>query len=98
MGAAVAVIVAKEKQIVNAFRRAGALEPGSSVSPISIGVTDRIAFRSLQRREVLREANPGTFYLDEQSWGDLRGMRRRIGLALLLAVLLGALVLWMQKS
>ena len=97
MGAAVAVILAKEKEIVDAFRRTGALDPGSSVSPTSIGVADRVAFRALQRREVLREATPGSFYLDEQSWSALRGMRRRMGLALLLAVLLGALLLWMRR-
>lgn len=97
MGAAVAVIVIKEQQVVEAFRRAGALDPGSAVSPAVIGVSDQAAFRRLRQYEVLREANSGTFYLDAQSWTSRRDQRRRLGLLLLLAVLLGALVLWMKK-
>ena len=98
MGAAVAVIVIKEKQVVKAFRQAGAIDPGSAVVPTSIGVTNKIAFRKLLQHEVLREAGSGTFYLDEQSWENFRGQRRRLGLMLLLAVLIGALVLWTQRS
>jgi len=98
VGAAVAVIVAKEQKIVELFRRAGAVEPGSAVTPAGIGVPDMMAFRRLCQHDVLREAAPGTFYLDEQGWGELRGRRRRLGFMLLFAVLVGALVLWLKRS
>ena len=88
MGAsgAVAVILIKEKEIVSAFREAGATSPASAVSTESIGVHERIAFYKLRQRAVLREAGAGLYYVDEPSWEALRGQRWRI--ALLLAILI----------
>jgi hypothetical protein len=98
MGAgAVAVIVARERHIVDAFRRAGALDPRAAVVPATIGVSERIAFRKLRQHAVIRETTPGTFYLDEPSWEALRGQRRRMGLVLLLVILFAAVVMWMKN-
>jgi hypothetical protein len=89
MGApAVAVVIAREKQVVLAFRRAGATSPASAVSPESIGVDRRLAFRRLHERAVLREASSGAFYLDEPSWQALQSTRRRMGLTILTIVVL----------
>jgi hypothetical protein len=89
--AAVAVIVIKEKHIVAAFRHAGATSPEKADTPAAIGVDERAAFHILIRRAVLREAEPGRYYLDEMSWEALRGTRRRrmmlLGVVLLIAVL-----------
>jgi hypothetical protein len=41
--AAAAVIIRKEKRIVEAFRSAGATSPGTAVSPEVLGVHQRIA-------------------------------------------------------
>ena len=93
MGAgAVAVIIAKERHIVEQFRRAGALDARSAVPPASIGVAERLAFRKLRQHAVLREAAPGggLYYLDELSWEALRGMRRRLGIVWLIMVLVAA--------
>ena len=99
MGAgAVAVIVAKEKHIVDAFRRAGAFNAESAVTPATISVSERLAFRKLRQHAVLREARPGSFYLDEPSWQALRSMRRRLGLVWLLVIALAAVVVWMRSS
>jgi hypothetical protein len=68
------------------------------VSPASIGVSETITFDKLRKRAVVREAGPGTYYLDEPSWDALRALRRRLGFMLLLAVLLGALLLWRQAA
>ena len=98
MGAgAVAVIVAKEKHIVEAFRRARAVSTESAVTPGAIGVADQMAFRRLREHAVLREARPGSFYLDEPSWEALRTMRRRLGLALLAVAVLAAVVVWLRS-
>ncbi len=99
MGAsAAAVIIVKEKHIVAAFRRAGATVPERAIVPASIGVEQRLAFRRLRRRAVLREAAPGTLYLDEPAWEALRAMRRRLALVVLLAapivLVLGWLAPW----
>ena len=93
MGAAgVAVILVRERHIVDAFRRAGAVDPRSAVVPTTIGVAERLAFRKLCRRAVLREASTGLFYLDEPSWQALRALRRRVALIGLLIVLFAAVV------
>ena len=99
MGAsAVAVIIAKERHIVDAFRRAGATSATSAIAPGAIGVSERLAFRRLRQRGVLREPSSGIFYLDEPSWQALRATRRRLGLAFLLVALLAAIVLWLGTS
>jgi len=70
--ATAAVILLKEKHIVAAFRQAGATSPSAATAPATIGVHQRLAFKKLQARAVLRETEPGQFYLDELSWGALR--------------------------
>ena len=87
MGAVAAVIVAKEKHIVEAFRGVGATAPAAAVAPGAIGVEERVAFRRLCTRAVLREVGSGGFYLDGPSWEALRAMRRRVALLAVLAVL-----------
>ena len=94
MGAAVAVILSKERHVVEAFERAGATaaeraRPASDlqVEPNSLG------FRRLRRQAVIREARPGEFYLDAEVWAAVRRSRRRLGIALLVAILLAALLL-----
>jgi len=101
VSAAAAVIVAKEKRIVEAFRQVGAVSPAAAVPPAAIGVAERVPFRLLRERAVLREAAPGMFYLDEPSWEALRAMRRRIAVIALLAafvVLAFGLLGWLRLS
>ena len=88
VGAVAAVIVAKEKHIVEAFRSVGATAPAAAVAPGAIGVEERVAFRRLCTRAVLREVGSGAFYLDEPSWEACRAMRRRLALAALAVILL----------
>jgi hypothetical protein len=90
-------LVAKERHIVNAFRRAGAVDARAAVTPSTIGVAERLAFRKLRQHAVLREAGPGAFYLDEPSWEALRSMRRRLALVWLFVVLVAALAVWMRS-
>jgi len=87
VGAVAAAIIAKEKHIVEAFLSVGATAPAAAVALGAIGVAERVAFRRLCTRAVLREAGPGAFYLDEPSWEACRAMRRRVALLALLAVL-----------
>jgi hypothetical protein len=92
--AVAAVVIAKEKRIVDAFRRGGAISVTSAVTPSVIGVSERAAFGRLRKRAVLQEASPGAFYLDEASWQALRATRRRMALGALLVVLLAAIIAW----
>lgn len=85
MGATVAAsaIVARERHIVDAFRRAGATTPDTATTTESLGVSERLAFRILVRDAVLRGSKPGYYYLDEPSWEAKRGIRRRVALVML---------------
>lgn len=84
MGAvAVAVIVAKEREIVEAFRDVGATSPERGVTLDQVGVDERIGFRRLRQHAVIREASPGRYYLDEEVWTAVRATRRRVALVLL---------------
>ena len=96
MGAAVAVLIAKERHIVDAFERRGATTVERGCTPDEVGVeTGRGAWRRLRERSVVRETSPGSgqFYVDLDVWNSLRRMRRRIGLAFLfLVVVMGVVV------
>lgn len=89
MGAAVAaVIAAKERAIVEAFRDAGATALVTALPPEQIGVDENVGFRRLRMHEVIREATPGRYYLDEGVWTAVRRTRRRLIVVLLAVVAL----------
>jgi hypothetical protein len=89
MGAAAAVIIARERRVIEAFTAAGATSPERARPMDSLGVeSDGMALRRLQGHAVIREAEAGRYYLDLPSWQALRRMRRRLVLVLLLAVIL----------
>ena len=61
----------------------------------SLGVGESLALRRLKGRAVIREAAPGTFYLDEGVWTAVRRTRMRMALtfiAIMAVLLLGILV------
>jgi hypothetical protein len=95
MGAAVAVILMKERQIVAAFERAGATAASRGRAPAELDVeADGIGWRRLRDRAIVRESSPGTglYYLDAEVWQATRRTRRRM-VAVALTVLLVGLAL-----
>jgi hypothetical protein len=92
MGAAVTVLLIKERQLVDAFMRAGATSAERAVDPSDLSVDlAGLAGRRLIGRAVLREASSGRYYLDALSWEALRRQRRRVLSVILLLVALMAL-------
>ena len=92
MGAAVAVILIKERHVAEAFVRAGATSAERAVPPEDIGVDlGGVGGRRLLRHAALREGAPGRYYLDERSWHALRSTRRRIAFTLMVVIGLAAL-------
>jgi hypothetical protein len=87
MGAAAAIIIRKERDIVRIYQEAGATAPTKARAPSDLGVHHRVAFNILVRRAVLREVGPDCYYLDEPSWNALRSMRRRVASAVALVLL-----------
>jgi hypothetical protein len=83
MGAAVAaIIVAKEREIVEAFRDVGATTVATALPLDEVGVDENVGFRRLRMHEVVRESAPGRYYLDEGVWTAVQRTRRRVGLTL----------------
>ena len=98
MGAPAAVIVLKERHVVEQFERAGATTPERAVGLDQLGIPNHVAARRLQARAILREAAPGRFYVDLQGWEALRRLRRRLVVVALVVALIvlvgGSLSVW----
>jgi hypothetical protein len=82
--AAAAVIIRKERELVEHFMGAGAVSPSSARSSSDLGVHERFAWMRLVERGVIREAAPGRYYFDEPSWVALRRRRRRLAIVLMI--------------
>jgi hypothetical protein len=80
--AAVAVLIRKERDLVDHFNQAGAVSPSSARSSSDLGVHERLAWSRLLRGGVIREAAQGTYYLDESAWVALGQRRRRMAFIL----------------
>jgi hypothetical protein len=101
MGAAAAVILMKERQLIEAFERAGSLSAAQAVVPEDIGVDQSgVGWRRLRSRAVVRESGEGSgrYYLDLEVWRAVRRTRFRVmaivlivGIAVGLAISLGVL-------
>ncbi|HEY6827928.1 MAG TPA: hypothetical protein VI259_13800 [Gemmatimonadaceae bacterium] len=80
--AAAAMIIRKERELVEHFAEAGAVSPSSARSSSELGVHERFAWIRLVERGVIREAAPGKYYFHEPTWVALRERRRRMALVL----------------
>jgi hypothetical protein len=90
MGAAAvaAVIRRREREVVDDFRAAGALSRETAQSYSAIGLGQSLGLRRLRDRAVIREAAPGTYYLDEEVWAAVRRTRRRVATVFLVILVL----------
>ena len=78
MGAAAAIIMRKQRDIVQTFRASGAVTRERARVPDDLGVDESLVFKGLVRRAELRDAGGGRYYLDEPSWNALRTLRQRM--------------------
>lgn len=88
MGAAVAVILMKERHIAEAFQRAGVVSPERALDPEELNVgTHGVAWRRLLDQAIVREGAAGKYYLDLLSWqASIRMRRRRMAIALFVLI------------
>jgi hypothetical protein len=91
--AAAAIIIRKEKDLVAHFQQARAVSAATAQTLGALRIDEGIALRRLRERAVIREAAPGTFYLDEPSWAALRYVRRRLMTVMLLLALAVAIAI-----
>ena len=89
-----AVILRKERELVDLFRSAGATSPATAKSLYDVGVAEAWPLSRLRKRAIVREASPGRYYLDEEVWAAMRGMRQRIIFMLLGLVALVGFLVW----
>jgi hypothetical protein len=90
-----AIMRRREREVVDDFRAARALSPSTAQSYAAIGLGDSLAIKRLRNRAVIREAAPGTYYLDEEVWAAVRRTRQRVGIvviSMLALALLGILL------
>jgi hypothetical protein len=92
----VAILIRKQHDVVDAFRGADATSPSRALPLHVLGVDDGVSFRRLFANQVIREARPGAFYLDEPGLSALQSLRRRI--ALMLVTLLTLLTAMLTVS
>ena len=97
MGAAAvaAIMRRREQEVIDDFRAAGATSPDRAQSYQAIGLGDSLAIKRLHNRAVIREAAPGTYYLDEEVWAAVIRTRRRLVITVLSIIaltLLGVLL------
>jgi hypothetical protein len=86
--AAIAIMRRREREVVDDFRAAGAISPGTAQSYNALGLGESTALRRLHDRAVIRESAPGVWYLDEEVWTAVRRTRRRLATVMLVIVLL----------
>ncbi len=87
MGAAVVIIVRKQKEIVEVFEGARATTAELARYPDELGIDESHIFRGLVRRAVLRPTGDGRYFLDVPSWVAMKDQRRRVAMVTALAVL-----------
>ena len=95
MGAAVAaIIMMREREIVEAFERAGATTPQSARPFDTMDVeVHGVGMRRLRERAVIREAAPGQYYLDAEVWQAVRRQRQRLATVVILLIVIPLLVM-----
>ena len=99
MGAAViaAAVRMREEEVLEDFRAAGATSPDSAQPYEAIGRGHALALRRLRNRAVIREAAPGTYYLDEEVWAAVRRTRYRVLLVVVAILAILSIGLWLGK-
>ena len=90
-GAVAAMVAAKQRQIINAFRGARATSVTAGRTLADMQLEDGRFFRGMLDRGVIREASPGTYYLDEAAWAASIARRRTIALVVAGLVLIFAI-------
>ncbi len=81
--AVVAIMRRREREVVDDFRAAGAVSPSTAQSYAAVGFGESLALKRLRDRAVIREAEAGTYYLDEEVWAAVRRTRQRIAMILI---------------
>lgn len=84
--AVVAVTMRKERDLREAFIRAGAVNGLEARSLGDLQIAENMMFNRLKNRDVIREAAPGLLYWDDEVYHAMRLHRKRMVLMIAGAV------------
>ena len=87
-------IIAKQNQYLRRFQEAGAISPDTAATLEQVGCRDSQMFKRLVRREVIRQTEPGKFYLDVAAAQAFQQARRQRAMTALLIVVILAVILF----
>jgi hypothetical protein len=84
----------RNRDVVDSFRARNAISRESARTLNELGIARVHELRSLRDMLVVRELDPGRYYLDEEAWGiQLRNARRKVLVVGLLAGLTVVIVI-----
>lgn len=97
MGAAAAVVAASAMQrVLRAFRDASATSMFQARTLADLRLDSNPTLRGLISGGAVKEASPGTYYLDEPAFQALMARRRTTAVVVLMTfVILGAIAAWL---
>jgi CubicO group peptidase (beta-lactamase class C family) len=85
--------------MVGRFEAAGAVSREKAQTLEALGIQRGLILRRLRERAVVREAAPGHYYVDEESWAAVRHMRRRAASVLgIVALVLLFLAIFLSRK
>jgi hypothetical protein len=88
--AAAAIIIRRERELVEHFRSHAALSAAAAKTPTELAVEQRMAWVILLNRGIIRDAGGGRFYLDEAAWEANRAMKRKMAAVMLVVFICAA--------
>ena len=80
------VIIARQNKYIRAFRKAGAVSPGSSIRLTDHGMRNSFIFDRLVRMGIIVPVGNDLYYLDEQK--EMQVRKRRILIMIVVSVLI----------
>jgi len=89
-----AVVAKKRREIIQAFRDAGATHPDAARTLQGVGLPPSLLAEVLRLRHVLVEVSDGRFYLDTQREEETTRQRRVVAMLFVLAVAVILFVVW----
>ena len=91
-------VTAAERRVVRRLREAGALRPGAADRLEGLRGLQQRRLAHLVTRGIVRETEPGLYYLDEDAWDAYVSAKRRLAFIMLAIVAAVGLIVFALKG
>lgn len=96
--AVIAILVHKEEELIESFRKHGALSSDGAMTTSALSISEDVTFRRLRDRAMIGEAAPDRFYLDEETVAARRRTtRRQLTIVLIMAAIVAITMLALTR-